>query len=312
MAPGRTRHRSFEKFSWFVFIPREGQSLAQVKHKSQVTLLIYGHVHILYILIIHFCLKSNTHPVRWNLREGLMVPDFGLSFWRKTFRSSSHQQVWTFNYFSFVWKKILLFVIVYSFSPRVILQIALKHSHSTHHDCCYYCSITRRSGLLVRVLLVVLILMILYWLYSSEVFVASWMSRKGANGAIWWAAAEWKWKRWRERRRDWVREHLFLYSVSLSQCRKIDSHYYSVSLHDKQPHRGNKGAFDWFLEPPNKDHCCFFFFGLINPECKNRDVSRRENKHLKLITYKNSHENTMQEVFDFYKEKNLLKRSLKQ
>lgn len=37
-----------------------------------------------------------------------------------------------------------------------------------------------------------------------------------------------------------------------------------------------------------------------------------ENKHLKLITYKNSHENTMQEVFDFYKEKNLLKRSLKQ
>lgn len=54
------------------------------------------------------------------------------------------------------------------------------------------------------------------------------------------------------------------------------------------------------------------FFGLITLECKNRDVSRRENKHLKLITYKNSHENTMQEVFDFYKEKNLLKRSLKQ
>lgn len=54
------------------------------------------------------------------------------------------------------------------------------------------------------------------------------------------------------------------------------------------------------------------FFGLINPECKNRDVSRRENKHLKLITYKNSHENTMQEVFDFDKEKNLFQRSLKQ
>lgn len=61
-------------------------------------------------------------------------------------------------------------------------------------------------------------------------------------------------------RREWVHEHLFLYSVSLSQCRKIDSHYYSVSLHDKQSHRGNKGAFHWFLEPPNKDHCLFGFF----------------------------------------------------